>query len=134
MAFENFFLSLSASLLCPHFKTVGRHFRSPIILDGKPNTGIPAANIYQCDDGHFLLTDYRVGETFGVFNFNLAQFNKSIQELQETCFQDILNPTENELILFELQYGFEWPLQLCCEPIAHGLNPQPLTGDMNEIT
>lgn len=56
-------------LLCPHFKTVGRHFRSPIILDGKPNTGIPAANIYQCDDGHFLLTDYRVGETFGVFNF-----------------------------------------------------------------
>ena len=20
----------------------------------------------------------------------------------------------------------------CCEPIAHGLNPQPLTGDKNE--
>lgn len=38
---------------------------------------------------------------------------KSIQELQETCFQDLLNPTENELILFELQYGFEWPLMEC---------------------
>ena len=66
--------------------------------------------------------------------FNSIWFKKSIQELQETCFQDLLNPTENELTLFELQYGFKWPLQLCCEPIAHGLNPQPLTGDMNEIT
>ena len=60
------------------------------------------------------------------------QLDKSIQELQETCFQDLLNPTENELTLFELIYGFEWPLQLCCEPIAHGLNPQPLTEDKNE--
>ena len=39
-------------------------------------------------------------------------FKKSIQELQETCFQDLLNPTENELTLFELIYGFKWPLQL----------------------
>ena len=62
-----------------------------------------------------------------------ARFDKSIQELQETCFQDLLNPTLEELVLFELQYGFEWPLQLCCEPIAHRLNPQPLTGDKNEI-
>ena len=37
-------------------------------------------------------------------------FDKSIQELQETCFQDLLNPTENELTLFELIYGFKWPL------------------------
>lgn len=37
-------------------------------------------------------------------------FKKSIQELQETCFQDLLNPTENELTLFELTYGFKWPL------------------------
>ena len=37
---------------------------------------------------------------------------KSIQELQETCFQDLLNPTENEITLFELTYGFKWPLQL----------------------
>ena len=59
-------------------------------------------------------------------------FLKSIQELQETCFQDLLNPTDNELTLFELQYGFKWPLQLGCEPIAHGLSPQPLTGETNE--
>ena len=61
-------------------------------------------------------------------------FRKSIQELQETCFQDLLNPTENELTLFELTYGFKWPLQICCEPIAHGLNPQPLTGETNETS
>ena len=45
--------------------------------------------------------------------FNSIWFKKSIQELQETCFQDLLNPTENELILFELQYGFKWPLTEC---------------------
>ena len=45
--------------------------------------------------------------------FNATRFNKSIQELQETCFKDLLNPTENELILFELQYGFKWPLTEC---------------------
>ena len=44
--------------------------------------------------------------------FNTIWFKKSIQELQETCFQDLLNPTENELTLFELTYGFKWPLQL----------------------
>ena len=38
------------------------------------------------------------------------QLDKSIQELQETCFQDLLHPTENELTLFELTYGFKWPL------------------------
>ncbi len=42
--------------------------------------------------------------------FNMTGLNKSIQELQETCFQDLLNPTENELTLFELTYGFKWPL------------------------
>lgn len=55
-------------------------------------------------------TYFKIQITFGVFNFNLAQFNKSIQELQESCFQDLLNPTENELTLFELTYGFKWPL------------------------
>ena len=55
-------------------------------------------------------TNFMVQITFGLFSFNLSQFNKSIQELQETCFQDLLNPTDNELTLFELQYGFKWPL------------------------
>ena len=41
---------------------------------------------------------------------DIAWFDKSIQELQETCFQDLLNPTENEMTLFELTYGFKWPL------------------------
>lgn len=33
------------------------------------------------------------------------------QELQRKYFQDILTPTQNELIMFELTEGFEWPLQ-----------------------
>ena len=37
----------------------------------------------------------------------------TIQELQQKYFQDILTPTQNELIMFELTEGFEWPLQLC---------------------
>lgn len=44
---------------------------------------------------------------------DVAWLEKSIQELQETCFQDLLNPTDNELTLFELQYGFKWPLTEC---------------------
>ena len=35
----------------------------------------------------------------------------TIQELQRKYFQDILTPTQNELIMFELTEGFEWPLQ-----------------------
>ena len=34
----------------------------------------------------------------------------TIQELQRKYFQDILTPTQNELIMFELTEGFEWPL------------------------
>ena len=32
-----------------------------------------------------------------------------IDELKSNYFLDILNPTENELVLFELEYGFEFP-------------------------
>ena len=35
----------------------------------------------------------------------------TIQELQQKYFQDILTPTENELIMFEISEGFEYPLQ-----------------------
>ena len=35
----------------------------------------------------------------------------TIQELQQKYFQDVLTPTRNELVLFELSEGFEWPLQ-----------------------
>ena len=35
----------------------------------------------------------------------------TIQELQLKYFQDVLTPTRNELVLFELSEGFEWPLQ-----------------------
>ena len=34
----------------------------------------------------------------------------TIQKLQQKYFLDILTPTENELVLFELSEGFEWPL------------------------
>ena len=32
-----------------------------------------------------------------------------VNELKSKYFLDILNPTENELVLFELEYGFEFP-------------------------
>ena len=34
----------------------------------------------------------------------------TVPELQQKYFQDILTPTDNELIMFELSEGFEWPL------------------------
>ena len=42
-------------------------------------------------------------------NENYRDF--TIQELQQKYFQDVLTPTRNELVLFELSEGFEWPLQ-----------------------
>ena len=33
----------------------------------------------------------------------------SLDELKSKYFLDILNPTENELVLFELECGFEFP-------------------------
>ena len=35
----------------------------------------------------------------------------SLEDLQSKYFLDILNPIDNELVLFELKYGFEWPFQ-----------------------
>lgn len=34
-----------------------------------------------------------------------------VEELKSKYFLDILNPTQNELVLFELEYGFEFPFQ-----------------------
>ena len=34
-----------------------------------------------------------------------------VDELKSKYFLDILNPSKNELVLFELEYGFEWPFQ-----------------------
>ena len=34
-----------------------------------------------------------------------------IKELKYKYFSEIFNPTFNELVLFELEYGFEWPFQ-----------------------
>ena len=82
-----------------------------------------AVYYYMKDYGHIMFniesfTDFRnnnaMEHAFLVRIYNKIVkdivFLKSIQELQETCFQDLLNPTENELTLFELQYGFKWPL------------------------
>ena len=44
-------------------------------------------------------------------NCEAEVFSFTIQELQQKYFQDILTPTQNELIMFELTGGFEWPLQ-----------------------
>lgn len=38
-------------------------------------------------------------------------FSTTIFYLQKHYFIDVLNPTNNELVLFELDRGFEWPLQ-----------------------
>jgi len=61
---------------------------------------------------------------FQDIKFELAKFFKSlfvnklgswtvldIKDLEFKYFLDILNPSENELVLFELEYGFEWPFQ-----------------------
>lgn len=45
------------------------------------------------------------------FSYNDVYKEYTIQELQQKYFQDILTPTKNELIMFELTQGFEWPLQ-----------------------
>lgn len=55
-------------LFCPNFKSVGRRFKSPILVDGRPNTGSDAANILY-RDGYFKLYDYRAGEAFDSFSF-----------------------------------------------------------------
>ena len=34
-----------------------------------------------------------------------------LEDLKSNFFSDIYNPTENELVFFELAYGFEWPFQ-----------------------
>ena len=34
-----------------------------------------------------------------------------LEDLKSNFFSDIYNPTENELVFFELTYGFEWPFQ-----------------------
>ena len=38
-------------------------------------------------------------------------FSFTIQELQQKYFKDVLTPTPNELIMFEISEGFEYPLQ-----------------------
>ena len=37
--------------------------------------------------------------------------NITLTDLQSKYFLDILNPSDNELVLFELEYGFEFPFQ-----------------------
>jgi hypothetical protein len=55
-------------LFCKNFKALGKRFRSPIIVDGRANTGADAANILH-RDGSFKLYDYRAGEAFDCFSF-----------------------------------------------------------------
>ncbi|UNY40368.1 hypothetical protein KLEP7_gp59 [Pseudaeromonas phage vB_PpeM_ KLEP7] len=45
------------------------------------------------------------------FSYNDVYKEYTIQELQQKYFQDVLTPTQNELIMFELTEGFEYPLQ-----------------------
>ena len=68
------------------------------------DTKIPRADYTMYAANFFMLV------TAAINTREVMMVQKSIQELQETCFQDLLNPTLEELVLFELQYGFEWPL------------------------
>ena len=36
----------------------------------------------------------------------------ALKDWCEQDFQDILTPTQNELVLFEIKYGFEFPFQI----------------------
>lgn len=52
------------------------------------------------------------------FSYNDVYKEYTIPVLQQKYFQDLLTPTQNELIMFELTEGFEWPLAALC-----GLSP-----------
>ena len=47
----------------------------------------------------------------------------TIQDLQQKYFQDILTPSHNELIMFELTEGFEWPLAALCGYAVNYVHP-----------
>ena len=44
-------------------------------------------------------------------DFSYLAASIEVNELKSKYFLDLFNPTQNELVLFELEYGFEFPFQ-----------------------
>ena len=63
--------------------------------------GVYSSNVYQD----------KAAIEFDIDGLGVFVKEYTIQEIQQKYFQDILTPTQNELIMFELSEGFEWPLQ-----------------------
>lgn len=72
-----------------------------------------ALRYWWVNDGYI----FRLG-TYEILYVNLMNSSSpdsivrlNIEDLKSNFFSDIYNPTENELVFFELTYGFEWPFQ-----------------------
>jgi hypothetical protein len=73
------------NLYCKDFKQIGRRFKSPILVGGRPNTGSEAANILY-RDGVFKLYDYRAGRAFDSFSFAMLMTGLNFKDLiQHLC-------------------------------------------------
>lgn len=66
-------------LFCENFKGIGRRFKSPILVDGRPNDGSEAANIIS-HNGSLKLYDWRVGESYDAFSFAMLMTGMNFRE------------------------------------------------------
>ena len=64
---------------CKDFKRVGEHFVSPILIDGKPNTGQKAARIIYTGN-RYILHDFRAGQSWSSIEFTALMTNLSIHD------------------------------------------------------
>lgn len=55
-----------------------------------------------------------------------------LEDLKSKFFSDIYNPTDNELVFFELTYGFEWPFCGCAVGIEDSPSAKRTTQEKNK--
>ena len=94
-------------LWCKDFKTLEQRFRSPIIINGRESSGDRNANIGLIS-GRYVFRDFRLGKSFGAFQFAEVMSGYSGQALMEyLCERFNINVREvffrgkirNEIIL-----------------------------------
>lgn len=105
-------------------KLIEKHFSKKDYIEGYCDEhNMTGAYYYIRKEAHYIknMRFYKSDTSFSI-NDDLSQasvefsYNDfhggdfTIQELQQKYFQDILTPTRNELVLFELSEGFGWPL------------------------
>lgn len=74
--------------------------------------GTPPRKYFWYKGYEFQLTSvYPSLFVMGMNNLSNNIVGIDIKELKSKYFLDILNPSKNEIVLFELEYGFEWPFQ-----------------------